>query len=153
MKYKLLAEFLFIVITVFIAWLVMRKIDDLLPLYEFKTVNYFSIIIFLLYARYIFLLRFTPFSHSAWVKVILVFASIPMLLYLIDSFYDFSTMLDQEGIEFNVNSDSKAERFAYAEYIKNQFFFFLVGAIITCIILPIRMIISIYRVYNKKESV
>lgn len=79
--------------------------------------------------------------------------SIPFLLYLIDSFYDFTKMLNEEGIEFSINSDSKEERVAMAEYTKNEFFFFLVGAIITCIVMPIRMIISIYRVYNNKGIV
>lgn len=153
MKYKILAEFLFIILTIFVAWLIMRKVDELLPLNPFRTVNYFSIIVFLLYTRYIFLLKFTPFSHTAWIKGILMLISIPFLLYLIDSFYDFTKMLNEEGIEFNINSDSKEERVAMAEYTKNEFFFFLVGAIITCIVMPIRMIISIYRVYNNKGIV
>lgn len=151
--YKLLAELLFLCITALIAYMVMKPLRDHIINFDFMEVNYFSIFLFLTYTRYIFLLRWTPFSHAAWFKLLLVFASIPILFYLTDEFYDFTRMLDEEGLEPKVNTDVYDNIFPLANYVKIEFLFFLTGAFITSVIVPIRMIISIWRVYNKKEKV
>jgi hypothetical protein len=153
MKYKFLAEILFIIITVIIAYLLMTPVINNMINFNFIEVNYFCIILFLMYSRYIFLLKLTPFSHSPWIKLIFIFTSIPILFYLTDEFFDFTKMLDEEGIYSKVNTDSYDQVFIIGDYVKFEFLFFLIGAFITTIIIPIRMIISIYRVYNKKEGV
>lgn len=147
-KWKI--EIVFWIASLIIAALVMFPVHDQLQNnYPYYIVNYTFIFLFLTYTRYIFLLKYTPFSHALWIKMILIFASIPLFLWLIDDLYDFLEMLDIEGIEPMVRIDNLDEKYAMARYVKYQFIFFSVGGLMTIAMLPIRMIISIWRVRNK----
>jgi hypothetical protein len=147
-KWKI--ECLFWLGSFLVALLIMLPIHDHLQQnYPYYLVNYIFIILFLTYTRYIFLLHYAPFSHTLWIKMILIFASIPLFLWLIDDLYDFLEMLDIEGIEPLVRIENLENKYNMAKYVKYQFIFFSVGCLITIAMLPIRMIVSIWRVRNK----
>lgn len=152
-RWKWLAEIVFWTLSVVIAILIMKPVHDYFGTgFKYYTSNYAFIILFFTYTRYLFLLKFTPFSHNVWVKVFLVFASIPLMLWLIDDTYDFRRMLDEEGLEPLVRSASLDTRLSLAKYAKYEFVFFSTSAILTIIMVPIRMIVSIWRVRNKKDG-
>jgi hypothetical protein len=149
MKHKLLAELLFILITVVMAGLIMLPIWNYYGnKYPFYFYNISFIIIFITGVRYIFLLKYTPFSHSKRAKVFLLFFCIPLLLYFIDGFYEFTSYLNEEG--FVAISDDNLEKSEHlADYTKMEYLFFAVSAIITMIIIPFRMVNSVWRQHNK----
>jgi hypothetical protein len=150
MQSKWTAELFFWLIAIVIALLVMRPVHEYIEKdYEFYTINYVFIVLFLSFSRYILLLKYTPFSHNAWIKLILLFSCIPLFLFLIDGQYNFHQMLDEKGLEPIVKSQNLEFRWNIAKYTKYQFLFFSTGTIITLIIMPIRMIISIWKVRNK----
>ena len=117
--------------------------------YPFYTANILYIIVFVTLTRYIFLLKHTVFSHTLWIKAILIFLPIPIFLYCIDSMYDFQRFLDEEGLISIMDKLTAEKQSNLSKYIKYEKLFFGAGAIITLIMLPIRMIISIWRVKNR----
>ena len=109
----------------------------------------FFIILFITFTRIIFLLKHTLFSHNKILKLILIFAPIPLFFYSIDALFNFQDFIDRGGhIEMlnHLNPDTAMD---ISRYIKYQFVFFGTGAIIVIILFPIRMIISIWRGINK----
>ena len=62
---------------------------------------------------------------------------------------DFRNYVDERGLQTLVNHLHVTKQTRIIEYIKNEMIFFGVGGIITGIILPFRMIISLWRMRNK----
>jgi hypothetical protein len=149
MKLKLLAEAVFLLMTCVAACLIMLPIwsyyGDKYPFYFY---NISFIIIFITGVRYLFLLRYAPFSHSKRGKVFLLFLCVPLLLYFIDGFYEFTQYLDEEGFVSISNGDLDYSQ-KMASYTKAEYLFFAVSAIITMIAIPFRMVISVWRQHNK----
>lgn len=145
MRPKILSECLFLLITIVVALLTAHFMDDLLMQNNFYYLNFFSIIAFLTFTRYIFLLGYTPFHKSELTKGIIIVACIPLMLYLVNGFSDLTRFLDVEGFELHVvDSD-----ISNANIIESQMLFFLIGAMICTVILPIRLITSIWKVRNR----
>ncbi|HPN68455.1 MAG TPA: hypothetical protein PLZ32_03025 [Saprospiraceae bacterium] len=153
MNLKIRAEILFWIITAVITFIVMHPIYNYYGMeYPFYWSNIPFIIIFLTYTRYIFLLKYTPFSQTHWVKIGLIFLSIPLLLVLVDGLYEFQRYLDVMGF-VDISKDDANEASSMAKYARYQYLFFGTGAIMVLVFLPLRMIVSIWRVTNKKSKV
>jgi hypothetical protein len=153
MQSKWSAEFVFLIITAIIAYAIMWPVQHYVIRYGFTWSNYLFIFVVLTYTRYIFLLKYTPFSYNHWVKLFFIFGSIPMFFILIDKMYEFFRMLDEVGLESYINSDSFNTQIAIAKYTKYQFIFFSASTFIVLVVLPIRFIKSIWRVKNNKGIV
>ena len=113
--------------------------------YPFYIPNIVFIIVFITFTRYIFLLKYTLFSHNAWVKFFFVFLPIPLFFYFIDAMYEFQRFLDEEGLVSIMDKLSAGNQYSLAKYIKYEMILFGSGAIITLILFPLRMIVSIWR--------
>ena len=151
LRWKWMAEILFGIMAIVIAVLVMHPIHDYYgDNFVYYESNYAFIVLFITYTRYLFLLRFTPFSHNLWIKLILVFASIPLMLWLVDDTYDFRRMLEEVGLEPLVQSNNLETRLSLARYAKYEYLFFSTSAIITIVLMPFRMVVSIWKVRNKR---
>jgi len=120
--------------------------------YGFYIANIFAILIFINYTRLIFLLKYTPYAYSTIVKLVLIFASIPLGFYFVDRLYDFQRLLDEVGLNGFLNSEANAPT-GMAKFARIQYLFFNSGTITVLIMLPIRMIVSIWRIRNNKNSV
>lgn len=121
--------------------------------FKFYTENIVSIIILLSFTKYIFLLKYTPYAKMKWVKFTAAFLCIPLFLYLINSLFDFQRFLDEEGVASVLLHTQNMDNYNFGKYIKYEFIFVTVGAIVTTILFPIRMIVSIWRVINTKDKV
>jgi hypothetical protein len=150
MSLKIKAELLFILITLVMVALVLYPLySDYGRRFAFYNYNIAFIFIFLTFTRYIFLLRYTPFSHNKWVKAVLLFLCIPLFILLQDGIYEFMTYIDNGGlITLAMNQASDASH-DMAKYTRYQYLFFGAGCLIVLILLPIRMIVSIWRQVNK----
>jgi hypothetical protein len=146
---KWTVEILGLVIAGIIAFAVVSIIDSNVINYKFVLINFSGILLFFTFSRYILLLQYTPFSHTTWVKLILLFGCIPLFFYFMDGQYEFLRMLDEQGVEPFVNSDNADYRWNFAKFTKYQFLFFITGTMCMLFILPVRMIVSIWRVRNK----
>jgi hypothetical protein len=72
-----------------------------------------------------------------------------MFFYFMDSLYDFQRFLDEDGLISLMGSLNIDQQYGLAKYIRYEKLFFGTGAMVTIIMLPIRMIVSIWRVRNR----
>jgi len=142
-------ELLSILVTAILVVIFMLPIFRNVPDFPFMFYNIAAIAIFVTLIRYIFLLRFTPFARSLPIKVILTFAALGVFAFLMDGLSLFQNTLDEEGTYSMVSHLNIDQQLPLSKYIRSEMIFFGVGALISTIILPFRMIISIWRVKNR----
>jgi glucan phosphoethanolaminetransferase (alkaline phosphatase superfamily) len=122
-------------------------------LYPFYISNAISIIVFLTFTRLIFLLAYTPYSHSKWLRMVLIFLPIPLFMYQIDGLFEFQKFVDEEGTISFFKDSFELSDYNFGKYIKYQYIFFSVAALVTVVLLPIRMVISFWRTTNTADRV
>ena len=82
-------------------------------------------------------------------KVILFFACIPLLLFLVDSLTEFQLYADEKGLQTFLDHLSADTLQSLRKYIGTEYIFFGTAAIISAIIFPIRLLVSVWRVRNR----
>jgi len=154
MNLNIKAELIFWLITLVIVSIVLLPIFQYYGTeYPFYIENIPMIIVFLTYTRYIFLLKYAPFSKNKLVKLFFIFLSIPLFFIFMDSLFDFQRYLDEVGF-VGISKGNDADYAAsMARYSRYQFIFFGTGAIFVLFVIPIRMVVSIWRVANNKAKV
>lgn len=121
--------------------------------YPFYISNGVSIILFLTFSRVIFLLAYTPYARNKWLRMVMIFLPIPLFMYQIDGLFEFQSFIDEEGaISFFKDSFDMSD-YDFAKFIKYQYIFFSVAALVTVVLMPIRMIISFWRTTNTADRV
>ncbi|MFT6336452.1 MAG: hypothetical protein ACI86M_000306 [Saprospiraceae bacterium] len=150
MNKKLLLELIWWIATIIIVVLFIFPIYNTVgDKYIFYISNIFFIVLFITFTRYIFLLKYTFIADNKKLKVALVFIPILLFFYAIDSLFDFQDYIDrQEHIEMlsHLSPDRAIE---ISKYIKYQFLFFGTGGMMVIFMLPVRMIVSIWRGINR----
>ena len=131
--------------------LILLPIIQNVPDFPFLYENIWAVILFITLMRYIFLLRATPFRRFAPVKIIFIFVAIPLIIFLLDGLSEFQFYLDEKGTYEMVSHLNINKQIPLSNYIRSEMIFFSVGAIIGAALLPIRMIISLWRVRNRNR--
>lgn len=78
--------------------------------------------------------------------------SIPLILYGVDRLLEFQVYLDEVGF-VDISGNDIKEAGNYAFFAKTQYIFFATGSILVLLIFPLRMIVSVWRIVNKKGTV
>lgn len=129
-------------------------IGFLLPIYTntntyyYRNLNILFIVTFITLTRYIFLLPITWLSYREVVKVILIFCSPVVVFLLVQEVNSFQTFIDEYGWEIIIGNLSAPTLASLSKYIHAELLFFGVGSVISAFLLPIRLIVSIWRVRN-----
>jgi hypothetical protein len=77
-----------------------------------------------------------------------------LLLYVVDQFYEFQNFVDVGKMEEIVlSNESLVRSHQMIKYTTYEMIFFLSGLFITAIITPFRMVVSIWKVVNKRDTV
>lgn len=142
-------EIIWWIFTVVAVVVVLLPIFSRVPDYPFYISNIIFVVVAITYTRYIFLLKHTPIARSIVVKVIILATAVPVTVLLIDGVSEFQRLMDENGYEAFLGHLMPDSLSSLGKYIRSQFFFFGVTGVICSIILPIRMIISIWRVKNR----
>lgn len=142
-------EIIAILITFIIVGLIVAPIVLNINEYVFLIFNMAAIFLFFTLIRYVFLLRLTPFARFSPIKLIFIFLAIPIFVYLVDGLAEFQFFLDENGTYALVKNLHHDKQIPLSKYIRAEMIFFTVGSIIATAILPIRMIISLWRVRNR----
>lgn len=143
-------EIIWWIITGIVVYFVMNPIWSVLGSFEYQWINIFFIVILITYARHIFLLKYTflAFSPTRF-RIGMIFVSIPLVFFIIQMFFDFQTYLDNGGngelFENLKVPMSQTEQGNLLNYIHTEMSFFGIGSAITALLLPIRMMLSIWR--------
>ena len=114
-------------------------------------------VIFLAYIRYIFMLPTTFLAYMQRTKIVLIFLSIPLVFYTIQSVNDFESFFGDDGMSsfenFFVEGLSFTKQQEAMAYAKEVIFFLGVGVVFASLALSVRMLKSYWRVYNNTGTV
>lgn len=141
-------ELLWWVLSLAVTALIMLPIAIYTQGYPFWVPNVVYILTFLTFTRYLFLLRFSFFAHLTWFKLLLLFACIPIAFFLIQELNTFQVFVDYNETEDLVGLLPYATMESMRAYIYNEYLLFGVGSIICTVLLPFRLVISIWRSRN-----
>ena len=154
---KLQLEIIWWAVTAIITFMVIYPILNNMVKYEYLTSNIIFVIVFITYTRYIFLLKHTFLANWQPIKFVVIFFSIPLVFKLIEWIFNFQVFLQSEGLQsFAVHFKSgisSASRDQLVNYMRSEFLVFGVASTVAAIVLPIRLLISFWRVYNKSGRV
>lgn len=146
---KLSLELMMWLFTAVLVVLILMPIHFNIEAYPFYFSNVLFIVVFITFARYIFLLKHTYVAHSLIFKVVMMVAAIPIIMYLLDSVSVFQGFTDDVGLDTLVPELTIPRQKAIMRYVRTEMIFFGVGAVIVAFIFPFRMLISIWRGINK----
>lgn len=145
-------ELIWLLITGLVAAILLAPILYSLPDYPFLWPNLAFIIVMITFSRYIFQLRFTFLANWRIVKVALIFVCLWLAFLLIQEINLFQTFLDENGVEAVVGSLPRESQGAMMSYIRSEMLLFGVGSVISCFVLPIRLVVSVWRRWNGYED-
>ncbi|MCP3929806.1 MAG: hypothetical protein GY705_11970 [Bacteroidetes bacterium] len=146
---KIILELLWWAFTAILVFGVLFPIKQLQLSFLFYSENIISIVMLVTLSRYIFLLKHTFLAYKKLLKVALVFFCIPLLFYLIQNISTFQVFLEDEGLYDMLGELTLTDRNRMAKYIRTEYLFFGVGAVICTFLFPIRMIVSVWRQQNR----
>lgn len=139
--------------------LILLPVFNVSKVHPFLFSNIIFILVFVTYTRYIFLLKHTFLARLRPVKLFLIALSLPLVFYLISHTYNFQMFLDEQGKQDFFQSEmiretvSKARVENVVNYVRSEMLFFGVGSIIVAILMPFRMVMSVWRTYNTADKV
>jgi len=151
LKYKLTFEFVCLFCAAVIAVLLILPIYLSSSSYRFLSSHFIFIFSFLTFTRYIFFLRFSPFSHYTPVKLVFIFLTIPLAVLLTDEFSKFQEYSDTVGLQELVKDVHANKQNGMIAFIRNQLLFFGAGSVVATVLLAFRFIVSIWRVRNRNS--
>lgn len=150
MKQKIYFELAWILFTLILVGLIILPIYLALgDNYDFYIENILVIIIAITFIRYIFFLKHLWLSYSNKIKVVFIFIPIVVLVYLMDTMYDFQAFSDEEGLKSIMGNLSNKKQEQLSIYIRTEMVLFWVAAFISNALLPFRMLVSIWKKINK----
>lgn len=139
-------------ISLIVAVLVVGPIYLQLGEYPFLWDNVIFIIAFITFSRLIFLLKYSLIADKRNLKVGIIFLCVIMAFLLIQKLNGFQLFLDEDRMTPLLEGLAMEDRKSMYSYIKTQMMFFGVGSVISCILLPFRLVLSIWRRWNGFED-
>lgn len=145
-------EIVWWLITAVIAYVVLSPILARFAHYPFLWINIFYIAILVAYSRHIFMLKHTFLADaSSRFKVGMIFLSIPLIAFNMQMLWEFQAYIDNGGhdtIFTHLKPTAPLDalgRQKLLDYIYTEMFFFGVGSIVVGLLLPLRMVLAIWR--------
>ena len=148
-SHKVILELTWWIATILFTLLILFPILQKTNQYPFTFINAVYTITFITICRYIFFLKYTFLARKQYLKLTLVFLSIPFIFTLISNLNYFITYIDDfshESFLGHLNSDSRTN---LETYIRSEMLLFGIGSIVASILFPFRLIISIWRQKNR----
>ena len=133
---KILLESIWWVVTAVIVTVVMYPIWTNFPAYKFNGVNIATIVLFVTFARYTFFLKYTFLATWQYAKIGFVLVTIAIVATLMTQIQSFNVWIDGGDPDILLESvGNAAKRESLLNYIKSEFLFFVVAAIISAVFL------------------
>ena len=142
-------ELVWWVFTALVAFAFVFPITSKIANYPFLLLNIIFILIFLTFGRYFLFLKHTFLAKRQKMKMVVFLLCIPLLMFLVNQLNIFQTLVVERGVESFIRDIPYGDQFSLANYIFKEMQFFGVGAIIVSILLPFRLLLSIWRVRNR----
>ena len=117
--------------------------------YPFYLINSVFIITFITITRLIFLLQYSFLANWERLKIGLVLLSPILIFLLVNELNFFQTFIDEKGIGDFLSDKSIHQQEALRKYITSEMLLFGTGSLIAALILPFRLILSVWRGRNR----
>lgn len=117
--------------------------------YPFYLNNFVFIFTPIFFLRYIFFIKFTFIENTLIPKLLFIPLAIVLIIYSYRGFNEFVNFYNDNGIFYSLEKFDLKKQDFLSTYINRQYIFFAVLSMIVSIIMPFRMLISVWRVYNK----
>lgn len=101
------------------------------------------------FLRYIFFIKYTFIEKTIVPKLLIMPLALILGIYSYIILNEFIDFYNNNGIYYSLEDFSLDKQEFLGNYIFRQFIFFAAFTMITCIVIPFRMLISVWRVYNK----
>ncbi len=153
-KYRfLIFEFLWLTITAIIALIIIFPIYQSLNLnYPFYFENILFVVVSSLCVKFIFFFEYSVLRNSIITKVILIFLTPFVFIYLIDLYFKYVSFGNDIGYQSLVTHLLNTDQMAMVTYIKRVAMFFSVSSLIGVLLMPFKMIRSIWRQVNNPNN-
>jgi hypothetical protein len=142
-------ELIWWVLTFIVVVIIMLPVWLEVPDFPFFGANILLIIFSITFARYIFFLPLTLIARAKWIKVAVILSSVLFLFITANSFLRFRSFMDEQGLQSLVDHLHVRRQTGIIRYIKHEMIFFGVSSVITGVLLPVRMIVSLWRMRNQ----
>ena len=144
-------EAVWMLISLVIAFVVVLPVFMYGVAFPYMKMNLMFVTGFITFSRWLFLWKFTPYAwYKIW-KLALIFLMIPVIFIGINQFYDFRLFLDEIGLQELLSDFNENEQYSLSLYIRSEMIFFGTAFIISAILVPFKMIWSIWKQYNRNE--
>ena len=149
----LLLEAVWWLVTAIIVGVVMYPIWTNFPDFKFNAVNIANIVAFITFTRYTFFLKYTFLAKLEKAKIAFILFTVMICVIIMTQIQSFNVWIDGGDPDVLLDSVGKTNmRESLLNYIKSEFLFFVVGAIISAIFLSVRLIISVWRLRNRGQA-
>jgi hypothetical protein len=146
-------EVLWILVAVIIAAIVITPIYFNAEHFPFYWTNGIFVFAFITYTRLMFFINSSMLTLHVSVKLFFLATAVPFTFLLIDMFNDFQVYLDNNGTKPFFGHLLDQKQISMEIYLRNEILLFGVGAIITSIIFPVFIVISIWRFRNRGRHI
>jgi len=146
---KLLLEFLwwiFTAVLILILLFPLYKNNIDFPFYDY---NVFFIIIAITFTRLIFQLKHTFVSFNIIIKFLLMFFSVVVIMLVFRGLSLYNIFIDERGPYYLFEHLPLSKRYTLSAFVKWEYFFFGITGFVASVILPFRLLISVFRVKNR----
>ena len=152
-KNKVLLEAIWWLITAVIVTIVMYPIWTNFPAYKFNLMNIINIVVFITFARYTFFLKYTFLATLQKAKIAFVLFTVAIVATLMTQIQSFNVWIDGGDPDILLESVGKTDmREPLLNYIKSEYVFFVVAAIVSALFLSGRLLVSVWRLRNRGKA-
>ena len=149
-KYYLVLEIIGWIFAFLLAWLILLPVEKHIYADPFKRHNLWFVVSFITLVRYIFMIRYLFFGPIQWLKALFFLGCIPLFIYLLRLFSQFSRFADENGLESFMIHLLNDQQTSLSGYIRGEMIFFGAGSMIATVVFAIRLLVSIWLFHNRK---
>jgi hypothetical protein len=139
--------FTFLVLVIVYLPLYINEID-----FPFKYYNWAFIVLSITITRLIFQLKHSFIAFNLVLKMILMFLSVLVFMQAYRGIGLMNIFNDEQGYFYLFEHLPLEKRYDLAAYLNWQYFIFAFATAVASIVFPFRLLISIFRVYNRGEE-
>ena len=152
-KNKILLEAIWWLVTAVIVTIIMYPIWTNFPAYKFNMMNIINIVVFITFSRYTFFLKYTFLATLQKAKIAFVLFTIAIVTTLMTQIQSFNVWIDGGDPDILLESVGRTDmREPLLNYIKSEYVFFVVAAIVSALFLSGRLLVSVWRLRNRGKA-
>lgn len=151
-KNQLGVELLWWIFTLVLTALVLLPIYDRQIDFPFYMYNAVAVIAAISLTRWLFLLNISWLRGRFILQAALVFILIPLLFFLGQGLNEFITYLDNNGPDYFVRNLPEQYAKAMNTYLRSEYFFFGIWAIVAGVLLPFRIFHHVWKYYKSSKT-